>query len=168
MSTSVSASASAATSRAADPRRAVPVLLALFVFSLVIDNGFKFISKPMADDLGLSVATVSLQATFAGILIGIGAVVYATLADSVDIRRLLVAAIVMICVGSLLGFAGQRSFPLVLTGRIVQTAGLAAAETLYVIYVTKHLSAADQKTYLGYSTSCFQLSCSSAPSVAAS
>ena len=43
-----------------------------------------------------------------------------------------------------------------LVGRIIQTCGLAAAETLYVIYVTKYLSKADQKTYLGFSTSAFQ------------
>ncbi|MDK6591427.1 MFS transporter, partial [Actinotignum timonense] len=50
------------------------------------------------------------------------------------------------------------SWPLVLLGRIVQTAGLAAAETLYVIYVTKQLSEAQQKTYLGFSTAAFQAS----------
>lgn len=144
--------------RSANPKRAVPVLLFLFVFSLVIDNAFKNASKPIADDLGLSVATVSMQATIAGVLIGIGAVVYATLADSVDIRRLLVAAIIMMCAGSVLGYFFQHTWPMILAGRIVQTAGLAAAETLYVIYVTKHLEASDQKTYLGLSTSCFQLS----------
>lgn len=143
---------------APNPKRAVPILLFLFIFSLVVDNAFKNASKPIADDLGLSVTTVSMQATIAGVLIGIGAVVYATLADSIDIRSLLTAAIGMMCVGSVVGFAFQHSWPLILTGRIVQTAGLAAAETLYVIYVTKHLDAADQKTYLGLSTSCFQLS----------
>lgn len=149
---------SPSTSSAQNPKRAVPVLLFLFVFSLIIDNGFKFTSKPIADDLGIDVTTVSLQATLAGVLIGIGAVVYATLADSIDIRKLLIAAIIMICAGSLLGYAFQRSFPMILTGRIVQTAGLAAAETLYVIYVTKYLPDRDQKTYLGLSTSAFQVS----------
>nr|WP_281347456.1 MFS transporter [Kocuria coralli] len=47
---------------------------------------------------------------------------------------------------------------MVLTGRIVQTAGLAAAETLYVIWVTKHFKGDAQKTYLGFSAAAFQLS----------
>ncbi|RBY81972.1 MFS transporter [Geodermatophilus sp. TF02-6] len=141
-----------------NPKRAVPILLAIFVFALVIDNGFKYMSLPISQDLGLDINTVSLQATLAGIIIGIGAVVYSTLADSVSIRRLLVASIILMAIGSLIGFAGQNSFPVVLTGRIVQTAGLAAAETLYVVYVTKYLSKRDQKTYLGFSTSAFQLS----------
>lgn len=132
-----------------DPKRAVPVLLGLFIFSLIVDSAFRFTSKPMADDLGLSVTTVSLQATLAGIIIGVGAVVYATLADSISMRKLLLAAIGMICAGSIIGFAFQGSWPLILTGRIIQTAGLAAAETLYVIYVTKlHVDPVDPRVHV--------------------
>lgn len=144
--------------KALNPKRAVPVILFLFVFSLIIDNGFKFASSSIGDDLGLSASTVSLQATLAGVIIGIGAVVYATLADTVSIRKLLILAVGLICVGSLIGFAFRTSFPGILTGRIIQTTGLAAAETLYVIYVTKYLRREDQKTYLGFSTAAFQLS----------
>lgn len=144
--------------RGVDPKRAVPVILFLFVFSLIIDNGFKFVSKSIGDDLGLSASTVSLQATLAGVIIGIGAVVYATLADTFSIRKLLIAAVAMICVGSLVGYVFRTSFEGILAGRIIQTCGLAAAETLYVIYVTKYLRREDQKTYLGFSTAAFQLS----------
>lgn len=140
-----------------NPKRAVPVLLGLFVFSLIVDSAFRFTSKPIADDLGLSVTTVSLQTTLAGIIIGVGAVVYATLADSISMRKILLAAIAMICAGSLIGFAFRENWSMILTGRIIQTSGLAAAETLYVIYVTKYLSKEDRRTYLGFSTSAFQL-----------
>ena len=139
-------------------KRAVPVLLAIFVFSLVIDNSCKYITEPISGTLGITLNEASLQATIPGILIGIGAVVYSALADAVSIRKLLVFAIILICVGSIVGFAGQGSWPLVLTGRIVQTAGLAAAETLYVIWVTKHFTCDLQKRYLGFSTAAFQLS----------
>ena len=138
-----------------NPQAAVPIMLFTFVFSLIIDNGFKFMTASMGQALDLSLNQVSLQASLAGILIGIGAVVYAALSDFVPVRKLVLAGITLAVVGSLIGFIGQRVWPLVLTGRIVQTAGLAAAETLYVIYVTKHLSAAQQKTYLGFSTSAF-------------
>lgn len=139
-------------------RRAVPVLLAVFVFSLVIDNSFKYITAPISASLGISLNEASLQATIPGILIGIGAVVYSALADAISIRRLMVLAIALICVGSILGFAFQGLWPMVLTARIVQTAGLAAAETLYVIWVTKHFDGDSQKKYLGFSTAAFQLS----------
>lgn len=141
-----------------DPKRAVPVILFLFVFSLVIDNGFKFASMSIGAALGLNATTVSLQATLAGVIIGIGAVVYATLADTVSIRKLLILAVALICIGSLIGFGFRTWFPGILAGRIIQTCGLAAAETLYVIYVTKYLRREDQKTYLGFSTAAFQLS----------
>ena len=67
------------TGHALHPKAAVPVLLSLFVFSLIMDNGFKLLSPSIASSLGLSENTVSLQATLPGILIGIGAVVYAAL-----------------------------------------------------------------------------------------
>jgi DHA2 family metal-tetracycline-proton antiporter-like MFS transporter len=140
------------------PSRAVPILLILFVFSLVLDNGFKFMSPALAESLTLPVNTVSLQATLAGILIGIGAVVYAALADSISIRKLIVFAIILMTIGSIVGFVFQTNFWLILVGRLIQSAGLAAAETLYVIYVTKHFTGDEQKKYLGFSTAAFQLS----------
>ena len=143
---------------ALNPKQAVPVLLSLFVFSLMMDNGFKLMSPSIASSLGLSENTVSLQATLPGILIGIGAVVYAALSDSVSIRKLMIFAVIVMAVGSLIGFALQGSFGGVLTGRIIQTCGLAAAETLYVIWATKHFEGDEQKKYLGYSTAAFQLS----------
>jgi MFS transporter, DHA2 family, metal-tetracycline-proton antiporter len=141
---------------AVNPKVAVPILLFVFVFSLVIDNGFKTMTMPIAQALDLSVKTASLQASLAGVIIGIGAVVYAALADSISIRKLMLTGVVLIAVGSILAFAFSSFWPMVLAGRLIQTAGLAAAETLYVIYVTKHLSEADQKTYLGFSTAAFQ------------
>lgn len=141
---------------ALNPKHAVPIILFTFVFSLIIDNGFKFMTDSMGDALDLSLNEVSLQASLAGVIIGIGAVVYAALADVFSIRKLLLAGVILTLIGSLIGFLGQNEWPLVLTGRIVQTTGLAAAETLYVIYVTKHLSDQDQKTYLGFSTAAFQ------------
>lgn len=139
-----------------NPKAAVPVLLFSFVFCLIVDNGFKTMTGPMAAGLGIDPNTASLQASLAGVIIGIGAVVYAALADTISIRKLMLVGIGLIAVGSIMGFVFSGSWPMVLFGRIVQTAGLAAAETLYVIYVTKHLSEDDQKTYLGFSTAAFQ------------
>lgn len=139
-------------------KRAVPILLFLFVFSLVIDNSFKLISVAIADDLNISVTTVSWQATLAGLVIGIGAVVYASLSDAISIRTLFIYGVCLIIIGSIIGYVFQHQFAFVLAGRIIQTAGLAAAETLYVIYVAKYLSKDDQKTYLGLSTSSYSLS----------
>ncbi|MED4453939.1 MFS transporter [Metabacillus fastidiosus] len=139
-------------------KRAIPVILFFFVFALVIDNSFKLISVEIANDLGISAATVSWQATLAGLVIGIGAVVYASLSDSISIRTLLSIGVILICIGSIMGFIFRESFILILISRLIQTAGLASAETLYVIYVTKHLPKEEQKKFLGFSTSSFSLS----------
>lgn len=58
-----------------NPKVAIPILIFVFLFCLVVDNGFKFITKAIGDDLSLTPSQVSLQATIAGIIIGIGAVV---------------------------------------------------------------------------------------------
>ncbi|WP_442602432.1 MFS transporter [Paenibacillus sp. KN14-4R] len=139
-------------------KKAVPITLLLFLLCLIIDNSFKIISVDMAKDFNISATTVSLQATLAGLVIGIGAVVYAALADSISIRKLFIVGIILICVGSIMGYIFQQSFLLVVISRIIQTAGLASAETLYVIFVTKHLPANEQKKFLGLSTSSFALS----------
>lgn len=138
-------------------KRAVPILLIAFVFSLVVDNGFKTMTGPMAAGLGISDNTASLQASLAGVVIGIGAVVYAALADTFSIRKLMIVGIGLTALGSIMGYVGSSSWNTVLAARIIQTAGLAAAETLYVIYVTKYMSEKDQKTYLGFSTAAFQM-----------
>lgn len=139
-------------------KRAIPILLTVFVLSLVIDNAFKYVNQPIADSLNISLNTAGLQATIPGILIGIGAVVYSALSDAVSIRKLMIISIILVAIGSVIGFAFQGSWPIVLAARIIQTTGLAAAETLYVVFVTKHFTGDRQKTYLGFSTAAFQLS----------
>ncbi|MFZ2509726.1 MAG: MFS transporter [Gordonia sp. (in: high G+C Gram-positive bacteria)] len=143
---------------AANPKQGIPVLLFLFVFALVMDNGFKLMTDTISRSLDISLNTASLQATIPGIIIGVGAVVYAALADSFPIRRLMIIAVILMSIGSVVGVVLQGSFGGVLTGRIIQTAGLAAAETLYVIWATKHFSGDEQKRYLGFSTAAFQAS----------
>ncbi|MGJ7912477.1 MFS transporter [Neobacillus sp. LXY-1] len=154
----MSATATIAETREYNVKKAVPVILLLFLLCLVIDNSFKIISVDMAKDFNISATMVSWQATLAGLMIGIGAVVYAALADTISIKRLFAVGIILICVGSILGYIFQHSFILVVLSRIIQTAGLASAETLYVIFVTKHLPANEQKKFLGLSTSSFALS----------
>lgn len=145
-------------SQSFNAKKAVPVILFFFLFALIIDNSFKLVSVDIASDLGISATTVSWQATLAGLVIGIGAVVYASLADTINIRTLLSAGVIFIVIGSLIGFLFKDNFAMILFGRIIQTAGLASAETLYVIYVTKHLPREEQKKFLGFSTSSYALS----------
>ena len=89
-------------------KKAVPAVLALMIFALVIDNSFKIISADLASAFNLSATAVSWQVTLAGLVIGIGAIVYASLADSISIRNLLILGIFLICIGSLMGFIFQN------------------------------------------------------------
>ncbi|MGM0214489.1 MFS transporter [Enterococcus sp. AZ109] len=137
--------------------KVVPIILFLMVFSLVIDNSFKIISPELVKYFGVSASTVSWQVTLAGLFIGMGAVVYASLADSVSIRTLLVIGIGLICVGSLMGYLVHESYWLVVLARVIQASGLGATETLYLIFIAKYVEPEKQKKYMGYSTSSFQI-----------
>ncbi len=137
--------------------KVVPVILLLMIFSLVIDNSFKIISPDLVEYFGVSATTVSWQVTLAGLVIGIGAVVYSSLSDSISIRNLLVLGIVLICVGSLLGYITHTNYWLIVVSRIIQSAGLGATETLYLIFIAKYASVDEQKKYMGFSTSSFQI-----------
>lgn len=139
-------------------KKAVPAVLALMIFALVIDNSFKIISPDLAKAFNISASTVSWQVTLAGLVIGIGAIVYASLSDSISVRTLLAIGILLICVGSLLGFIFQKSFLMVVVSRIIQAAGLGSAETLYVIFVAKYFKESEHKKYLGFSTSSYAIS----------
>lgn len=139
-------------------KKAVPAVLALMIFALVIDNSFKIISADLASAFNLSATAVSWQVTLAGLVIGIGAVVYASLSDSISVRNLLIIGILLICIGSLLGFIFQKSFLMIIISRIIQSAGLGSAETLYVIFVTKYLDDNEKKKFLGFSTSSYAIS----------
>lgn len=139
-------------------KKAVPAVLALMIFALVIDNSFKIISPDLANAFNISASAVSWQVTIAGLIIGIGAIVYASLADTISVRNLLAIGIFLICIGSLLGFIFQKSFVMIVVSRIIQSAGLGSAETLYVIFVAKYFKDSEQKKYLGYSTSSYAIS----------
>ncbi|MGG5461838.1 MFS transporter [Clostridium sp. B9] len=138
-------------------KKAVPAVLALMIFALVIDNSFKIISPDLAKAFNISASTVSWQVTLAGLVIGIGAIVYASLSDSISVRTLLSIGIVLICVGSLMGFIFQKSFIMIVISRIIQSAGLGSAETLYVIFVAKYFKESEHKKYLGFSTSSYAI-----------
>lgn len=59
--TSTAAGDRARTGASVNPKAAVPVLLFSFVFCLVLDNGFKFMTKPIAESLDLSVSTAACR-----------------------------------------------------------------------------------------------------------
>jgi DHA2 family metal-tetracycline-proton antiporter-like MFS transporter len=139
-------------------KKSVPVMLTLFIFTLIVGNSFGIISPDLAKEFGLSPTVVSWQITLAGLVIGIGAVVYASLSDTISIRTLLVVGIILLCVGSIMGFIFQHSFFMIVVSRVIQSAGLASTETLYVVSVTKYLPAHEQKKYFGFSTMGFSVS----------
>lgn len=114
-----------------------------------MDNGFKLLSPSIASSLSLSENTVSLQATLPGILEPASArSMYAALSDSISIRKLMIFAVIIMSIGSMIGFALQGSFGgILLTGRIIQTCGLATRQALYVIWAASTSATSRKSTW---------------------
>ncbi|XHB95203.1 MFS transporter [Lactococcus garvieae] len=83
--------------------------------------------------------------TLAGLVIGMGAVVYASLSDSISIRSLLIFGILLISAGSFMGYLVHDNYWLVVFARVIQAAGLGATETLYLIFVARYVAPDKQK-----------------------
>lgn len=53
---------------------------------------------------------------------------HAALSDSISIRNLLVVGIILICIGSLIGYVVHENYWLVVAARVIQSTGLGATE----------------------------------------
>ncbi|PFR59670.1 MFS transporter, partial [Bacillus cereus] len=93
----------------------------------------------------------------AGLVMGVAAAVYATLADSISIRNLVTFGIILLSGGSLLGYILHDHYWLVVLSRMIQAAGYGATETLYLVFIVKYVRGEEHKKYLGFNTSAFQI-----------
>lgn len=84
--------------------------------------------------------------------------IYATLSDSISIRKLIIFGVLIMCISSVLGFVFSHSFIMVVISRALQTFGGTSASALLIITVTKYLDEKTQVKYYGYNTACVQAS----------
>ncbi|MFC6551405.1 MFS transporter [Cohnella cellulosilytica] len=122
------------------------------------ENMFQIISPSIADEFGITKATVSLVVTSSGLIVGIGAAVYATLTDKFSMKQLFVFGIITLSIGSIFGFIMHDWFFTVVLGRVVQCIGSACITGCYIIFITKYFPKKEQPKYIGFIPVMYQLS----------
>lgn len=138
-------------------KKVIPVLLILFVLTNLMVQTFVTVSPIVATHFGLSASAVSVMVTITTITVGVCSVIYGALSDFVSIKKILVAGLLMLALGSVIGYAFQNFFVMIVIARAIQTAGQAAVSAMYLVIASRYLKGAAKIRYLAYFTACYQL-----------
>lgn len=132
-------------------------LLILFVLSNLMVQAFVTVSPLIADQFKINASTASIQATLTTITLGLCSVIYGALSDYIPVKKLLVCAISILCLGSIIGFVMQGNYIFIVLSRVIQTTGQAAISSLYLVIASRYLKGASKIKYFAYFTACFQI-----------
>lgn len=134
-------------------KKTVPWIIFLIFFAVLNETVFNVSTPAIAQQYRLSPTGVSWVLTTFIIFFGIGSVIYGRLSDIYSLRKLIVIGIVIYNAGSLLGFAFQASYPLVIVSRAIQGAGSSAIPALVMVVVARYFSPSDRGKVFGLLTS---------------
>jgi DHA2 family metal-tetracycline-proton antiporter-like MFS transporter len=123
-----------------DAKKTLPWILYLIFFSVLNETVFNVSTPAISSQFSLSPTGVSWMMTSFIVFFGIGTVVFGRLSDLYDIGRLLSIGIVIYATGSLLGFLGSSSYPLVLLARAVQGMGGSSLPALVMVIVARYFA----------------------------
>lgn len=107
----------------------------------------------ISGDLGASKAQVSWVVSGVALVLAIGVPLYGRMSDFLELRKLFCTAVSILAVGSLL-CALAASLPLLVLGRMVQGAGMAAIPVLSVVAISKVFAEGKRGAALGTVAGC--------------
>ena len=139
------------------PRRLVPWIIYLIFFAVLNETMFNVSMPAIAHQFSLSSAGVSWMTTIFMVFFGIGSVIYGKLADLFSLRRLITIGVVIYVVGSLLGFALQSTYTLVVMARAIQGIGGSAIPALVFVVAARYIEPAHRGRVFGTITSVVSL-----------
>ena len=122
--------------RHADPRITFPLAFTIF-FSVLNGVMFNVAIPEIALDFQLKPSEVSWIITAYMITFALGSLVYGKLADALPVRRLITIGLVLLNLGSLLGFVAQQ-YPLLIVARVMQASGGAAIPAIGMLVATRY------------------------------
>ena len=143
----------------------VPWIIYLIFFAVLNETVFNVSTPKIALQFQLSPAGVSWVMTLFMILFGIGSVVFGRLSDLYSLKRLIVTGILIYNAGSVMGFAFQSSYPLVLLSRAIQGMGASAIPALIFTVVARYFPAEERGRIFGSLTSTVSLAIGLGPVV---
>lgn len=141
--------------------KALIPLLITFVLGTLCLQGFNLVFTQVGKDAGAP-AQASLITALPSIVLGIVCFVYGSLGDFVSLKKLVVAGITLLTIGSVFGFVANSFFQAniwtVIIARIIQTAGEQVAGSVYLVVATKYLKDSLKVVFFGIFTAGYQVS----------
>ena len=127
-----------------DHRKLVPWIIYLIFFAVLNETVFNVSTPMIARQFSLSPSGVSWMMTIFMVFFGIGSIIYGRLADIFSLRTLIFVGVAVYNVGSLMGFALQSSYPLVIVARAVQGIGGSAIPALVFVVVARYFEPSER------------------------
>jgi len=136
-----------------DHRKLVPWIIYLIFFAVLNETVFNVSTPMIAKQFALTPSGVSWMMTIFMVFFGIGSVIYGRLADIFSLRALILVGILIYAVGSVMGFALQFSYPLVITSRAIQGIGGSAIPALVFVVAARYFPPEERGRIFGFLTS---------------
>jgi len=116
------------------------IWLCVLSFFSVLNEMVLNVSLPdIAHEFGISPASANWVNTAFMLTFSVGTAVYGKLSDLLGIRKLLLFGIMVNCLGSVIGFVGHSSFPILILARFIQGSGAAAFPALVMVLVARYI-----------------------------
>jgi len=135
-------------SDATDARRVATLVGLLFGLAGLGSSSAAIALPVLADDLGVSTGVSAWAISLYALMLAVATAVYGRVSDLVGIRAPLLFGVGLMTVGAVIG-ALAPSFPVLLSGRLLQGAGAAAVPTLGVAIISARYSGQIRSAALG-------------------
>ena len=146
-------------------KKLVPWIIYLIFFAVLNETVFNVSTPLIAKQFSLTPSGVSWMMTIFMVFFGIGSVIYGKLSDIYSLRSLIIIGIVLYIIGSVMGFALQFSYPLIIVARALQGIGASAIPALIFVVVARYFAESERGKIFGLITSTVSLAIGLGPVV---
>lgn len=129
-------------------KKALPALLIIYLLSYLMLQAFNLVYQNIGNILGVS-SGASLLSTIPAIVLAVLSLVYDTICDYVSPRQMTIGAVIVLIIGSLIGFFNFNQFSLVMLARILQVIGGQMMGSVYLVMTIKYLFPQERAFYIG-------------------
>lgn len=139
-------------------RRAIPLILIIFTFSILQQQAFGMIFVNIGQELGTP-ELAPLITSLPGIALGIVCVIYGSLGDFVSLKKMTILGVIVFAIGSLLGaLCGGMNIWFVIVARMLQSIGSQVSGSVFLVLVSKYVSQRERVVYYGIFVAVFRFS----------
>lgn len=139
-------------------KKAIPLVLIIFIFAILEQQAFGMIFVNIGQQLGKP-ELAPLITSLPGIALGIVCVVYGSLGDFVSLKKMTLLGVIVFVIGSIIGFAfGSMNIWAVIIARMLQSIGGQVSGSVFLVLVSKYVSAKQRVVYYGIFVAVFRFS----------